>query len=89
MPTFVIDGPALPVMSPRDSPSRSESYGCPKCGHTDAEVGSVSMTGGGLSKMFDIQTNSFRVVSCTSCGYTEFYRDTGSDASDLVDVFFG
>jgi predicted nucleic-acid-binding Zn-ribbon protein len=47
------------------------------------------MTGGGLSKMFDVQTNSFRVVSCTSCGYTEFYRDTGSNASDLVDVFFG
>lgn len=76
-------------MSPRDSPSGSESYGCPKCGHTDADVGSVSMTGGGLSKMFDVQTNSFRVVSCTNCGYTEFYRDTGSDASDLVDVFFG
>ncbi len=63
--------------------------GCPKCGHTDAEVGSVSMTGGGLSKMFDIQTNSFKVVTCTDCGYSEFYRDVGSSGSDLVDVFFG
>ncbi|WP_313694347.1 zinc ribbon domain-containing protein [Halorarum halobium] len=63
--------------------------GCPKCGHTDAEVGSISTTGGGLSKMFDIQTNKFRVVSCTSCGYSELYRDVGSSGSDLVDVFFG
>ncbi|QLG61643.1 zinc ribbon domain-containing protein [Halorarum salinum] len=63
--------------------------GCPKCGHTDAEVGKMSTTGGGLSKMFDIQTNKFRVVSCTNCGYSELYRDTGSAGSDIVDVFFG
>jgi len=63
--------------------------GCEKCGHRDAEVGQISTTGGGLSKMFDIQTNSFRVVSCTNCGYSELYRDTGSAGSDLVDVFLG
>lgn len=63
--------------------------GCPKCGHTETEVGEITTTGGGLSKMFDIQTNSFRVVSCTSCGYSELYRDTGSTGSDVVDVFLG
>ncbi|MFB6097292.1 MAG: zinc ribbon domain-containing protein [Haloferacaceae archaeon] len=72
--------------SPRDS---TDDYGCPKCGHTDAEVGAISTTGGGLSKMFDIQTNRFNVVSCTNCGYSELYRDRGSGASDLVDVFLG
>jgi predicted nucleic-acid-binding Zn-ribbon protein len=70
-------------------PETESEDGCPKCGHTDAEVGSVSMTGGGLSKLFDVQTNSFEVVSCTNCGYSEFYRDVGSSRSDLVDVFFG
>jgi predicted nucleic-acid-binding Zn-ribbon protein len=39
--------------------------------------------------MFDIQTNSFRVVSCANCGYSELYRDTGSAGSDIVDVFLG
>ncbi|MEZ3143547.1 zinc ribbon domain-containing protein [Halobaculum sp. MBLA0143] len=63
--------------------------GCVKCGHTEAEVGEISTTGGGLSKMFDVQTNSFKVVSCTNCGYSELYRDTGSAGSDLVDVFLG
>ena len=70
-------------------PSTDSDGGCPKCAHTDAEVGTISTTGGGLSKMFDIQTNKFRVVSCTNCGYSELYRDTGSSGSDIVDVFFG
>jgi predicted nucleic-acid-binding Zn-ribbon protein len=65
------------------------SDGCPKCGHDEADVGSISTTGGGLSKMFDIQTNKFRAVSCTNCGYTEFYRADRSGGSDLVDVFLG
>ena len=68
---------------------RDGDRGCPKCGHTEADVGEISTTGGGLSKMFDIQTNSVRVVSCASCGYSELYRDTGSRGSDIVDVFLG
>ena len=61
--------------------------GCEKCGHTDAEVGTISTTGGGLSKMFDVQTNSFKVVSCTNCGYSELYRYPSAGSSDIVDIF--
>ncbi|MFB6154493.1 MAG: zinc ribbon domain-containing protein [Haloferacaceae archaeon] len=68
---------------------REHGRGCPKCGHDDATVGTISTTGGGLSKMFDIQTNRFRTVSCTNCGFTELYAETGSTGSDLVDVFLG
>lgn len=63
--------------------------GCPKCGQTETDVGAISTTGGGFSKMFDIQTNSFKVVSCTNCGYSEFYRDRTSGSSDIVDIFLG
>jgi predicted nucleic-acid-binding Zn-ribbon protein len=63
--------------------------GCPKCGHTETDVGSISTTGGGLSKYFDIQTNEFQVVSCVNCGYSELYRQTGSTGRDIVDVFLG
>ncbi len=69
-------------------PSGGES-GCPKCGHVETEVGQISTTGGGLSKMFDIQTNHFQVVSCTNCGYSELYRDVADGASDVVDIFLG
>lgn len=66
-----------------------DDQGCPKCGHEETDVGTISTTGGGLSKMFDIQTNKFSVVTCTNCGYSELYRDVGSGASDIVDVFLG
>jgi predicted nucleic-acid-binding Zn-ribbon protein len=67
----------------------NDERGCPKCGHEETDVGTISTTGGGLSKMFDIQTNSFKVVSCTNCGYSELYRDHTSGSSDIVDVFLG
>ena len=71
------------------SMSSDTDDGCDKCGHMDTEVGTISTTGGGLSKMFDIQTNSFKVVSCTNCGYSELYRDDTAGSSDIVDVFLG
>lgn len=66
-----------------------DSRGCPKCDHSETDVGTISTTGGGLSKMFDIQTNQFKVVSCTQCGYSELYRDDTPGTSDIVDIFLG
>jgi hypothetical protein len=71
------------------SNTHGDDSGCPKCGHGEVDVGEISTTGSGLSKMFDIQTNTFKVVSCTNCGYSELYRDVGSSGSDIVDVFLG
>ncbi|WP_458185097.1 zinc ribbon domain-containing protein [Haladaptatus sp. NG-WS-4] len=66
-----------------------DSSGCPKCGHTSASTDSISMTGSGLSKMFDIQTKKFTVVSCDNCGYSELYKNVRNQGSDVVDIFFG
>ena len=66
-----------------------DEQGCPKCGHTRVDVGEMSTTGGVLSRMLGVQTNSFKVVSCTNCGYSELYRDTISGSNDITDVFFG
>ena len=50
------------------------SFECVKCsGHT-YESGVLRAAGGALSSVFDISTNKFRFITCTSCGYTEFYR---------------
>ena len=67
----------------------ADERGCPKCGHTETELDDIATSGTGLSKMFDIQTNSFTVVSCTNCGYSELYRDTTAGTSDVVDIFLG
>jgi predicted nucleic-acid-binding Zn-ribbon protein len=65
-----------------------DESGCPKCGHTDAETDKIATSGGGLSKLFDIQNRGFETVSCTNCGYTELYK-SDSGTSNIVDVFLG
>jgi hypothetical protein len=61
--------------------------GCPKCGHTDAEVDDIATTGVGLSRLVDVQNRRFTAVSCTRCGYTEFYK--GRKPDEIVDLFIG
>jgi uncharacterized protein len=63
--------------------------GCLKCGGRDTGTKDVAMTGTGLSKMFDIQHNTFTVVFCKKCGYSEFYNKKSSKASNIIDLFFG
>ncbi|WP_017754423.1 zinc ribbon domain-containing protein [Calidifontibacillus oryziterrae] len=63
--------------------------GCIKCGSTDAGRKEVAMTGTGLAKMFDIQNNTFVVVFCKNCGYSEFYNRDPSTAGNVLDLFFG
>ncbi len=64
-----------------------DETGCPKCGHEEAEIDDIATTGVGLSRLFDIQTRRFRVVTCTNCGYSELYR--GQDGDIIVDLFLG
>ncbi|MDG5778565.1 zinc ribbon domain-containing protein [Haloarculaceae archaeon H-GB1-1] len=64
-----------------------EEAGCPKCGHTDAEVDDVATTGDGVSRLFDVQNRRFKAVSCTRCGYTEFYK--GRRPGVVLDLFIG
>ena len=68
------------------SPQPDDS-GCPKCGHDQVDVSSISTTGSGLSKMFDIQTNKFETVTCTNCGLRVLELQVDADqfrtASDL------
>ncbi|WP_226001973.1 zinc ribbon domain-containing protein [Paenibacillus sp. BJ-4] len=67
----------------------NEQQGCVKCGSRNAKTKEVAMTGTGLSKMFDIQSNQFVVVYCANCGYSEFYNKQSSMGSNILDLFFG
>lgn len=73
----------------RDYPDTlsDDGEGCPKCGHPEAETDGVAMTGDGLSRYANYQNREFVVVTCSSCGYSEFYHREGG--GDLVDLFFG
>ena len=62
------------------------SYTCQKCGGKKAEVDEIRTTGAGFTKYFNIQNRKFTAVSCTHCGYTEFYRGgPASGASNVLD----
>lgn len=66
-----------------------EKRGCMKCGARDAGTKEIATTGTGLSKLFDVQHNTFLVVYCKNCGYSEFYNKETSKASNIIDFFFG
>ncbi|NPV42812.1 hypothetical protein H0A61_02740 [Koleobacter methoxysyntrophicus] len=72
-----------------------EKFKCSKCNHTGARTQKLSMTGTGLSKLFDIQMHKYLFVSCENCGYTEVFDlkilegKSGIDAMDILDLFFG
>lgn len=64
-------------------------YTCVKCGSTSFEKGEIRTAGGGLSKLIDVQNKKFFSVSCSQCGYTEFYKKTSSAAGNIADFFLG
>lgn len=67
-----------------------KSYKCPKCGNTSYERDKIRTTGGGLSKIFDVQNKRFIAIICTDCGYTEFYKEGNSGTlSNIFDFLTG
>ena len=63
------------------------SYACDKCGNTSYEEGNMRVTGGFLTKILNVQNRAFTFVSCTECGYTEFYKRQNSGIlSNILDM---
>jgi hypothetical protein len=67
-----------------------KSYTCAKCGNRTFETDNIRTTGAGFTKFFNIQNRKFLAVSCSKCGYTEFYREgKTSGASNVLDFITG
>ena len=60
----------IPSTEKRDEPERHRELAMPE------------MPG----PFFDINTRRFLSVSCNGCGYTEFYRETASTGSKIIDL---
>ena len=52
----------------------AEQNGCVKCGHTEVEEGTLSATGSGLSKVFDLQHNNFKTITCKTVVTLNFIK---------------
>ena len=64
-----------------------ENWECPKCHNNEFETDQFAATGGGLTKIFDIQNKKFTTVSCTRCWYTEIYKAETSALGNIFDFF--
>lgn len=71
------------------SDRNSGRRGCIKCGGTRTTVTQMSATGGGLSRMLNVQYQVYDVISCVNCGYSEMYKRDSSSTMNIVDLFFG
>lgn len=66
--------------------TQGRKYQCLKCGGEKYEVGETRSSGGILSSLFEVETEKFSFISCTHCGYTEFYRCERSVLRGLYDL---
>lgn len=49
-------------------------FKCRRCGHRECISQEVSMSGTGLSKIFDIDYHHYLFVSCRQCGFVEVFN---------------
>ena len=67
----------------------NNNWQCVKCGNTHYETSQFAATGGGFSKMFDVQNKKFTTVTCSRCKYTELYQAETSMLGNLFDFMVG
>jgi len=63
------------------------NWRCPKCGNSSYETDQFAATGGGFSKVFDVQNKKFTTVTCSRCRFTELYKAETSMLGNLFDFF--
>lgn len=63
------------------------SWQCPKCKHTEYETDTFAATGGGWTKILDVQNKKFTTVTCTQCKFTELYKADTSTLGNIFDLF--
>lgn len=65
----------------------AQQFVCARCDHRGAKVERLSMSGTGLSRLFEIQPYRYAFVSCTNCGYTEVYDLKTLEGKDSLGTF--
>jgi predicted nucleic-acid-binding Zn-ribbon protein len=57
-----------------ESKALSQDYVCPKCRGRAADVREVALVKSGLLDLLPSKDNRYVEVTCTLCGFTEFYN---------------
>lgn len=65
----------------------ARAFVCARCGQQGGHVERLSMSGTGLSRLFEVQAYRYAFVSCQNCGYTEVYNLRTLEGKDNVGTF--
>ena len=65
----------------------SDAFRCPKCNQHGAHVERLSMSGTGISRLFEVQPYRYAFASCNNCGFTEIYNLTTLEGKDDLGTF--
>jgi predicted nucleic-acid-binding Zn-ribbon protein len=65
----------------------AQEFVCARCEQKGAHVERLSMSGTGLSRLFEIQPYRYAFVSCTDCGYTEVFNLRTLEGKDNLGTF--
>lgn len=73
-------------MAPVDD-GLAREFVCDRCGEEGAHVERLTMSGTGLSRLFEVQPYRYAFVSCDNCGYTEVYDLRTLEGRDDLGTF--
>jgi len=65
----------------------AREFVCDRCGERGAHVERLTMSGTGLSRLFEVQTYRYIFVSCDNCGYTDVYDLRTLEGRDDLGTF--
>jgi hypothetical protein len=70
----------------------ASAFRCAKCNQHGAHVEQLSMSGTGISRLFEVQPYRYLFASCNNCGYTEIYNletlEGKDDLGNFLDILF-
>jgi len=65
----------------------AREFVCDRCGEKGAHVERLTMSGTGLSRLFEVQPYRYAFVSCDHCGYTDVFDLRVLEGKDDVGTF--
>ena len=70
----------------------TSEFVCRHCGTQGGDVEELSMSGTGISRLFEVQPYRYAFVSCPNCGYTEVFNlrvlAGKDDLGTFLDILF-
>eukprot|EP01080_Neovahlkampfia_damariscottae_P001895 gene1895-1036_t len=61
-------------------------FNCKHCENNTYSIDEIREVGNFISKVLNVQNRRFKTVTCSKCGYTEYYEREQSMISNFLDL---